>query len=93
MDEGNRSLPLQPRSTRAMRVILAAPSFPSSSGGLPGVGHLASGEDRLYLSARRDGMKIAACDFDGTLYRDGAVSADDLAAIAAWRAAATSSAS
>lgn len=32
-------------------------------------------------------MKIAACDFDGTLYRDGAVSEDDLAAIAAWRAA------
>lgn len=32
-------------------------------------------------------MKIAACDFDGTLYRDGAVSGEDLAAIAEWRAA------
>lgn len=31
-------------------------------------------------------MKIAACDFDGTLFRDGAVSAEDLAAIARWRA-------
>ena len=32
-------------------------------------------------------MKIAACDFDGTLYRDGAVSASDLEAIADWRRA------
>ena len=30
-------------------------------------------------------MKIAACDFDGTLYREGGVSADDLAAIGEWR--------
>ena len=30
-------------------------------------------------------MKIAACDFDGTLFRDGVVSEADLEAIADWR--------
>ena len=30
-------------------------------------------------------MKIAACDFDGTLFRDGVVSEADLEAIAGWR--------
>lgn len=32
-------------------------------------------------------MKIAACDFDGTLYRDGEVTYTDLAAIKNWRKA------
>lgn len=32
-------------------------------------------------------MKILASDFDGTLYINGAVSADDLSAVARWRAA------
>ena len=34
-----------------------------------------------------ESMKIAACDFDGTLYRNGSISTGDLEAIAHWRRA------
>ena len=32
-------------------------------------------------------MKLAACDYDGTLFRRGQVSREDLEAITAWREA------